>query len=444
MNIKTLPLTALVGASLLLSARADIGTGLVGYWSLTDGPGASTVADASGNGNSGTLSNFTDTTYTNMWTNSTDPINKWPFALLFNQSGEGSNTYVSIPNSAAIDSMSANRAWTLAAWVKCSVDGASQTNGAGIVSKGIQGREAFALYLSSGTFTTTFRNAAGTGSETVSSTTVPVAGTWYHVVATVLEPKGSADAEAMVYVNGVRESPANANTYTTVYLANLPVMIGCRLDGSGSVGNPFQGTIDDVRIYNRCLSASDITELYNHKSTLAPSVATQPVPQAVYSGGSAQFTVSAIGLPPMSYQWRKGGVNLSDGGDITGSQTSVLNVRPVSGGDAGNYDVIISNHVGSVTSIVAALTLATPTGEAYETAVRTDSPLAYWQLNEVGDPATGAPAYDFVGAFNGIYGVSVQNGNPAYNIAGPQTADGYPDLAPPTPPPSSSIMRVLR
>ena len=61
MNSKTLTtaaLAALTTASLLLNARADITTGLVGYWSLAAGPGTSTVTDLSGNGNTGTLKNF--------------------------------------------------------------------------------------------------------------------------------------------------------------------------------------------------------------------------------------------------------------------------------------------------------------------------------------------------------------------------------------------------
>jgi hypothetical protein len=50
-SLTTAALAALTTAALLLNARADITTGLVGYWSLSAGPGSSTVADLSGNGN---------------------------------------------------------------------------------------------------------------------------------------------------------------------------------------------------------------------------------------------------------------------------------------------------------------------------------------------------------------------------------------------------------
>ena len=94
----------------------------------------------------------------------------------------------------------------------------------------------------------------------------PPPDTWYHVAVTVLEPKGSAAAEAIIYVNGVLDSGANANTYTTVYSTNLPVTIGCRMAASGAVNLQFLGAIDEVRIYKRALSASDIVQLYQNKA----------------------------------------------------------------------------------------------------------------------------------------------------------------------------------
>ena len=62
----------------------------------------------------------------------------------------------------------------------------------------------------------------------------------------------------------------------------------------------------------------------------------------------------------MSYQWLKGGVNLSEGGNISGVQTPTLTLSNVLGGDAGGYSAIISNAFGSVTSLVATLTVVDP------------------------------------------------------------------------------------
>jgi fibronectin-binding autotransporter adhesin len=261
-------LAALISVSLLLNARADITTGLVGYWSLTDGPGSATVADTTTNGNVGTLKNYSDATYNNMWTTSSDPTNGWPYALIVTNTGVGfgTNTYVNIPDSTSMNAPTVAKQWTLAAWVMPSVAGASQVNNAGIVCKGNSGAEAYGMYLSSGKVTSVLRNAANNGNEILSGTTVLAAGTWYHVATTVLEPKGSADAEVIVYVNGVRESPANANTYTTTFSSSQPVTIGGRMNGSGVVNLPFQGIIDEVRIYSRALTATDILQMYQNKA----------------------------------------------------------------------------------------------------------------------------------------------------------------------------------
>ena len=42
--------------------------------------------------------------------------------------------------------------------------------------------------------------------------------------------------------------------------------IGCRAAANGTVNLPFAGAIDEVRIYDRALSASDIAELYDNKA----------------------------------------------------------------------------------------------------------------------------------------------------------------------------------
>ena len=266
MNTRILTTTAFLAASLLFSARADITTGLVGYWNLSDGPGSSTVADSSGNGNSGTLVNFTDTTYNNMWTSPGDPNNGWPFALLVNQTGEGANTYVSIPDSTSLDSPTANKAWTISAWVNCSVAGASEPNNAGLVVKGNQGSEAYSLYMNAGKFVGNQRNAGNTGGQSVSSTFAPVAGAWYHVAVTFTTAGGSSKIQMVMYINGTNNANGPQNTYTTVFSSSQPATIGCRFNSSGVIANAFQGTIDEVRIYNRALPASDILQLYNNKA----------------------------------------------------------------------------------------------------------------------------------------------------------------------------------
>ncbi|MER3465645.1 MAG: phage tail protein, partial [Chitinophagaceae bacterium] len=83
----------------------------------------------------------------------------------------------------------------------------------------------------------------------------------------------------------------------------------------------------------------------------APTITTQPTAQAVCSGANAAFTVTATGSGTLAYQWRKGGINIS------GATASTYTIASVTAADAANYDVVITNGCGSVTSNSVALTL---------------------------------------------------------------------------------------
>lgn len=61
----------------------------------------------------------------------------------------------------------------------------------------------------------------------------------------------------------------------------------------------------------------------------------------------------------MSYQWRKNGINLADGGIISGTTTTNLVLSHLSLAEAGNYSVVVSNTTGYVTSLDAALQVQT-------------------------------------------------------------------------------------
>jgi hypothetical protein len=357
----TVALTVFTAGSFFLNARADIVSGLVGYWKFNEGPGSNTVADLTSSRNTGTLVNFADATFNNMWTNVTDPTNARPYALAFNQSGEGTNTYVSVPNSTSLNAPTTAKQWTLAAWVYPTVAGSSQPANAGIIAKGNLNLEQYALYMSGGKFTTIFHNAAGTGTESVAASTTVNAGAWYHVVATVQEPYSATGsyAEAQIYVNGVRVSPTNGNTFTTVYSTNLQLTIGARANASGVVNEAFQGIIDDVHIYSRALTASDIMELYTNSFNLSPVILAQPRSVTNYAGDTALFAVTldtTISLPPFTYQWYyNNGSSTVALLNQTNSTLTLANVTSAANG--GTYSVAVTNVTGGAVSSGATLTV---------------------------------------------------------------------------------------
>ena len=91
-----------------------------------------------------------------------------------------------------------------------------------------------------------------------------------------------------------------------------------------------------------------------------PLIAAQPASQTVAPGGSAAFTVTATGDGTLTYQWRKDGVNLVDGGNVSGAGSPALSIAGARAGDAGSYSVVASNEAGSTPSNAAALTVFTP------------------------------------------------------------------------------------
>jgi hypothetical protein len=97
-----------------------------------------------------------------------------------------------------------------------------------------------------------------------------------------------------------------------------------------------------------------------------PLTVSDPLDATVCSGSSASFTVTAAGQAPLSYQWRKGGVDLTDGGPISGSKTTTLTINPAAAGDAGVYDIVVTDNFNqTLTSTPATLVVnTTPTASA--------------------------------------------------------------------------------
>lgn len=80
-------------------------------------------------------------------------------------------------------------------------------------------------------------------------------------------------------------------------------------------------------------------------------ILTHPTSTTVQAGATAQFTVTAEGIPPLYYQWRKEGLN------IAGETNTTLTLNAVTFFDPGSYSVTVWNSAGSVTSSPAQLTV---------------------------------------------------------------------------------------
>jgi len=87
------------------------------------------------------------------------------------------------------------------------------------------------------------------------------------------------------------------------------------------------------------------------QGTTAPLITTQPLSQSQVIGMDATFTVAAGGTPPLTYQWRNNGT------DISGATSNSYTVHSIQATNFGNYTVLVTNTVGSIESSNASLEL---------------------------------------------------------------------------------------
>jgi hypothetical protein len=210
-------------------------SGLIAGYGFNEGSGT-TTSDASGNRLTGTLSGATWTT-----------AGKSGAGLVFN----GTNSFVDLGTPTALQ---ITGSLTLTAWVKESAnvgdDGTiiSKSNGAAgweLKSSPDLGNRNFAI----GVYT------SGGGYVGRYSTTVRALNTWYHVAAVY----DAAARTLNIYVNGVLD---NGSLVGTVPASLVNASVNANI-GRRAAGFNIQGTLDDVRVYNRALAASEILTVMN-------------------------------------------------------------------------------------------------------------------------------------------------------------------------------------
>ncbi|HEY6505062.1 MAG TPA: immunoglobulin domain-containing protein [Chitinophagaceae bacterium] len=150
-----------------------------------------------------------------------------------------------------------------------------------------------------------------------------------------------------VAVNGIDPviSPVQAFTYT---LSGATTASGSGT-ASGQLFNPGITTVFYALTGSPTVNCSFTVTV----NAIAPGITTQPASQAICTGSNVTFTVAATGSG-LTYQWRKGGVNIS------GATSTSFSITGAVVGDAGNYDVVVSTPCGTnVTSNTAVLTVNT-------------------------------------------------------------------------------------
>jgi hypothetical protein len=216
--------------------------GLVGYWSFNGkdvnwtSPTAGVAYDRSGQGNNGTFFNMSSTA---------SPVaGKAGQAMSFN----GGSSYITAAKPSGLTSTISVCLW--AKWTSVgtgisTIQELVDNNHAGVPNRGfaLQDRPDLGKVL-------TFSASPGVGAGGVASTFQVGDGTWRHICGT------NDGSTSRLYIDGVlnnslAETP-NANYQPTVSF------------GRWLGGNRYlNGSMDETRLYNRAISASEVKQLYN-------------------------------------------------------------------------------------------------------------------------------------------------------------------------------------
>ena len=286
-------------------------TGLVGYWTM-DGSkvnwATGAVTDSSGKGNTGTI--------TNMATSTGVAIGKIGQALNF----DGVDDYVNAGNASSLMPTSVS----VTAWARAS---SYLSNYGRIVEKG--------GVTTGGGYSIEFDSNLGAGDKTFygviwnasSATRISPSDTvalnrWYFLTLTF-------DAgTAKMYIDAVEKSSTSGLTMTS---NTGSLFIGATSESSGT--EVFPGLIDDVRVYNRALSAKEIQTLYNIGATTKFNVS----PTKYLTDGLVGYWT----MDGSKVNWATGAVTDSSGKGNTGTITNMATSTGVAIGKIGqalNFD----------------------------------------------------------------------------------------------------------
>ena len=229
---------ALAGPAGAIAAPA----GLVAGYGFEEGTGAA-VTDASTSGNSGSVSGAART-----------PSGRFGQALSF----DGVNDIVSVPDANSLDLTSG---MTLEAWVKPSALGSAWRTA---ILKERTGNLVYGLYAGTNTGKPAGEAWIGDYQEIFGTSALPL-NTWTHLTVTF------DGATERLYVGGIQTASR------TVTGAMTPSTGALKIGGNTVWGEWFQGLIDEVRIYNRALSTTEIQSDMNTAVGAAGAAAT-PAP----------------------------------------------------------------------------------------------------------------------------------------------------------------------
>ncbi len=293
----TVGAACLANQSVMNVSWSNLKAGLVASYGFDEGVGG-TAYDNTGGGKNATLTNISNPpTALSGWTSS----GKNGGALAF----DGVNDYTT--SSGFADLGTSNRPYSITGWVNVA---SGETAGNIVHTSGQADGGGWCVSMVTLLANSKLRSNSWTGvSSSATSNTTLLADTWYHF-ATTWDPTNGL----RIFVNGLLERTTAQSTFSASGVSNF-VQIARNPGGCSGNQGWFNGKVDDVHIYNRALSESEVQTDFMASSVAAVGtissfeilrdgnlIATVPSSSSTYQDGSSvnagqnySYAVNAVG-----------------------------------------------------------------------------------------------------------------------------------------------------
>ncbi|MBS3071566.1 LamG domain-containing protein [Candidatus Pacearchaeota archaeon] len=164
---------------------------------------------------------------------------------------DGVAKYFNITDSAVFD-LEGEEGLTIAMWLKTNHSAADK-----YVFSNYNGNDPlYALFVDNGAIRFTIRSTDGLGSSTITGANI-ANGIWHYIVAS----RDAGTNTVQIYIDGVTSVQGSDGTAGKTIYPSGALYVGAQYSGV-SVGNFFNGTIDELRVYNRTFSLAEVVENY--------------------------------------------------------------------------------------------------------------------------------------------------------------------------------------
>lgn len=188
------------------------------------------------------------------------------------------------------------------------------------VASGTLTNEAYIVYNTTGTNTAVVSGLkfGSVHKEFITSSTVPTSSDWFHTVV-VWKRLTTTSYSCTFYIDGVARGTFNA----TGYASNTKFSTERLYIGGNRTAGEWSGRMDDLVIWDRPLTSTEVTELYLQGRSRIPQILTQGPFEFVLNESGSLYMVSDFQVTSWSATGLPAGITLSSTGHLSGAATTV-------------------------------------------------------------------------------------------------------------------------